>query len=61
MRWVQAATEEVLAALFRGNRCNRSFGWVVLLSGVAMEASEGAHLGKIGFDLYEPLLIQIET
>jgi hypothetical protein len=51
VRWVQAATEGVLAALFRGNRCNRCCGWVTSFSGVAVEAREGAHLGKIGQDV----------
>ena len=34
---------------FGENRCNRSFGWVTLFPGVAVEAREGAHLGKIGY------------
>jgi hypothetical protein len=36
------------AALFRGNRCSSSRGWVSLTAGVELEAPGEVHLGKIG-------------
>lgn len=48
MRRAQAAAGRLPAAIFWENRGNRSFGWVTSPSGVAAEAPEGVHLGKIG-------------
>jgi hypothetical protein len=40
------------AALLRGNRCDRSCGWVSSTPERAAEAWENAHLGKTGYKLF---------
>ena len=47
-RWAQAAARRVAVALHWGNPCNRNSAVVASTVGVAAEAPEGVHLGKIG-------------
>jgi hypothetical protein len=51
VRWPQAATERIPAAILGENPCNRYVAVVASAAGVAVDAPGGDHLGKIGLKI----------